>query len=197
MIEKSYANLNNVIYVSMVQMLYQSIANSMMGIMSQITSQNQIWWAGPVTTIILFVFSGLGSLYNGYIGKYKYRYTFFIGSLGYIVYNASAIVFVSIDHSNTMSIVVGTFLVNIVGGLVVSMLYISQFNYISDCSIADDRSMYFGINMGIVQSANIFGNLLSAYTVEPLGQKWYCIAMTILIAALSVMFLFVRRVEKK
>ena len=55
--------------------------------------------------------------------------------------------------------------------------------------------MYFGINLGIVQSANIFGNLLSAYIVEPLGQKKYTIIMTILIFLISLGFLWIKQVK--
>lgn len=35
--EKSYDNLSRVIFMSTIQMLFQSIANSIMGILSQIT----------------------------------------------------------------------------------------------------------------------------------------------------------------
>lgn len=165
MTHKTYSNFKKVLYVSLMQMLYQSIANSIMGIMSQLTEQNNIWWAGPTTTMIIFIFSGVGSFYNKYIGKYKYRYTFLVGSFGYIFYNASAIVFVLNHKANFTLLMIGISVVNVIGGLIMSMFYISQFNYVSECSLADNRSMYFGINMGIVQSANIFGNLLSAYTV--------------------------------
>jgi hypothetical protein len=86
-------------------------------------------------------------------------------------------------------------LLNIIGGLSLSVSYNSQFNYLSDCAIADDNPTYFGIYMGIVQSANILGNLLSAYTVEPLGQKWYCIMMTIIISAIAFCLIFIREVD--
>jgi hypothetical protein len=146
-------------------MLYQSVANSVSGIIAQITDQNEIWWAGPVTTLILFLFSGIGALYNCYIGRMKYRYAMTIGASGYIIYCASAIVFVSVNVKKSIGFIVAASLVNVIGGLILSMFYICQFNYISECSIADNRPMYFGINMGIVQSANIFGSILSAYTV--------------------------------
>lgn len=128
---KTFTNLYNVLYVSAIQMLYQSIANSIMGIMSQLTEQNNIWWAGPTTTIIIFVFSGIGSFYNDYIGKYKYKYTFVVGSLGYIIYCFSAIVFVTIPKVNFTPLMIATSLVNVIGGLIMSVFYISQFNYIS------------------------------------------------------------------
>jgi hypothetical protein len=78
-------------------MLYYSVADSILGIMSQITEQNNIWWAGPVATIAIYLPAGFGSLYNKYIGKFKYRYTFLAGALGHVIHTASAVVFVTVD----------------------------------------------------------------------------------------------------
>lgn len=83
------------------------------------------------------------------------------------------------------------------GGLIVSALYNSQWNYISECSTKDNASMYFGINMGVIQASNIFGNLLSSQIVEVLGQTYYCVVMTVLIGFVSVLFLFVKEVRER
>lgn len=165
MIVARYSNIWKVIFISLIFFGYQSMANSVVGIMSQITYQNNIKWAGPTTTIMLFFFSGIGSLYNSYLKKYKYKYTFYLGSFGYLIYVASAIVFVSISKDKSILIFVGTSLINIIGGMIASMLYNSQWNYISECSTIDNASMYFGINLGVVQASNLFGNLLSSYIV--------------------------------
>lgn len=147
--------------------------------------------------MILFFFSGIGSLYNRYIGKFRYRYIFYLGSFGYVIYAASATVFVSISKERPVYIFVGACLINIIGGLIVSMLYNAQWNYVSKCSTTDNASMYFGINMGLVQASNLFGNLLSSYIVGPLGQKNYCIIMTVLITGVSLLFLLVREVDQR
>ena len=183
------------VYLSVVQMVFQSFSNTVMGIMSQITVQNGIGWAGPLTTAILFFFSGIGALYNSYIDRWKYRTTFFLGSTGYIIYVATAIVFVSHEQKQSIGFVIAASLTNVIGGLILSMFYVSQFNYVSKCAIADDASMYFGLNFGIVQLANIVGNLLSAYTVKPLGQRDYCVMMTGLVSVVCLAFLFVKEVE--
>ena len=196
MVPARYSNIWKVIYISLVFFLYQSIANSVVGIMSQITEQNSLRWAGPVATILLFFFSGSGALYNKYLNKYKYRYTFYFGSFGYVIYVASSLIFVSISSTST-GIVVGTCAVNIIGGLLGSVLYNSQWNYISKCSTTDNASMYFGINMGIIQASNTFGNLLSSYIVQPFGQKAYCGMMMAMIALVSLLFLLVREVDER
>ena len=196
MIIARYSQLWKVIYLSLIFFVYQSVANSVMGIMSQITEQNGIRWAGPVTTMLLYFFSGVGSLYNKYVGKYRYNYTFYVGSFGYVIYVASTIVFTIVSKEKSTLIFVATCLVNIVGGLIVSALYNSQWNYISECSTKDNASMYFGINMGVIQASNIFGNLLSSEIVERLGQTYYCIVMTVLIISVSMLFLLVKEVKQ-
>jgi hypothetical protein len=160
-----YSHLWKVLSISLVFFAYQSIANSVMGIMAQITDQNNIKWAGPVTTMLMYSFSGLGSIYNKYVDKVKYKYTFYIGSFGYVIYVASTIVFTSISKDKSLSIFIGTCLINIIGGLIASVLYNSQWNYLSRCSSIDNASMYFGINMGIIQASNLFGNLFSSYII--------------------------------
>lgn len=129
--ERSYTNLYRVLYMSTIHMLFQSIANSIMGIMSQMTEQNNIWWAGPISTLIMFVFSGLAALYNAYIGKIKYRYTFFLGSTGYTLYCACTIAFVFVNSDSGLTLVVIACLINVISGGILSVLYISQFNYVS------------------------------------------------------------------
>lgn len=43
--------------------------------------------------MILYFFSGVGSLYNKYLNRIRYNYTFYLGSFGYLIYVASTIVF--------------------------------------------------------------------------------------------------------
>jgi hypothetical protein len=56
-----------------------------------------------------------------------------------------------------------------VSGLIISAFYMTQFYYTSVCAHLDKTGMYFGVNMGIAQCANIIGNLLSMYTIDALG----------------------------
>jgi hypothetical protein len=84
---------------------------------------------------MLFLGSGLGALYHKYIGRMHYRFTFFLGSLGYTLFIGLAVVFLKIDFTMIIQvfIIVGSF----VSGVVVSMFYNSQFNYLNVCSEID------------------------------------------------------------
>jgi hypothetical protein len=161
--------LKTVIIVSIVIMIYQGIANSDLGIISQLTHQTDNNWAGPLCTSLLFAGSGLGSLYVKYIGKYQYRYLFFIGSISFTMLVAISIIFLKLGFSLIVEIVI--FLVSFLAGCLCSVFYNAQFNYINILSKIDERSIqYFGINMAFAQSSNIFGNSLSSLLIKPLGQ---------------------------
>lgn len=118
-------------------LIYQGIANSDLGIISQLTHQNGNNWAGPLTTALLFLGSGLGSLYNKYIGRIPFSVCFLIGSLGYIVYIAMGLVFMKLGFSITAEVIifVGSFL----AGIMCSVFYNTQFNYINTLSKIDNK----------------------------------------------------------
>jgi hypothetical protein len=67
-----------------------------MGILSQITHQNNRDWAGPVSTMLLFICSGIGALYNKYVKVFRFGTIMYFASLGYTVYVGSSIVFILI-----------------------------------------------------------------------------------------------------
>lgn len=90
------------IFVSVAILVYQGIANSYLGILSQVTHQNGNNWAGPVSTALLFIGSGLGSTYNKYIGKYPFKFCFFIGSFGYIVFTSLGLLFLKLGFNVTV-----------------------------------------------------------------------------------------------
>lgn len=176
-------------------MFYQAIANTILGIISQFTHQNNNDWAGPYTTALLFIGSGIGCIYNQYIGKYQYKYCFFFGAFGYITFCCLGLIFLKIGFSTGTLILI--FVLSFLAGLLCSIFYNTQFNYINTLAKVDKREVkYFGINMGIVQSCNIIGNLLSAVLITPLGQFYYVLVMDAAILGVSFLFLFFKEPEK-
>jgi hypothetical protein len=150
-------------------MVYQGIANSDLGIISELTHQTNNNWAGPLCTSLFFGGSGLCSLYVSYIGKYQYRYLLFIGSMGYTLMVAICIIF--LKHGFNFIIEITIFAISIIAGCLCSIFYNALFNYINLLSKIDNDSIkYFSINMSFAQSSNIFGNLLSSLLIKPLGQ---------------------------
>lgn len=118
-------------------MIYQGVANSDLGVISQFTHQKNNNWAGPLSTALLFTGSGIGSLYNKYIGKYPYRLCFFFGSFGYTIFIAMGLIFIRVGFSSGVMAMI--FLGSLVGGLIVSVFYNAQFNYINVLSKIDGK----------------------------------------------------------
>jgi hypothetical protein len=128
--------LKSVLYISIAILLFQSISNTELGIVSQFTHQNGNSWAGPLSTSLLFAGSALGSIYNSYIASVSYKIIFFIGSFGYTIFIGLAVIFLKVGFSTSIQIVllVGSF----IAGLIVSAFYNGQFNYINTCSEIDN-----------------------------------------------------------
>jgi hypothetical protein len=167
--KKSYPRLLQMVYFSIVQMLFLGVANSLMSILSQFTHQNNRDWAGPVATMLLFMFSGLGSTYTRYLGRIRFNFVFVLSSMGYVFYVGSSIIFVILKDVKGTGVIIAVLGLSVVSGLIISAFYMTQFYYTSVCAHLDKTGMYFGVNMGIAQCANIIGNLLSMYTIDALG----------------------------
>ena len=181
----------HVLYVSTFLMLYQAIANTDLSIISELTHQHGNNWAGPLSTALLFIGSGVGSLYNRYIGRVPYRHTFFIGSFGYTIFIGMGLVFMKIEFTAgaLVLIEVGSF----VGGLFSSLFYNSQYNYVHTLSVIDRQEVkYFGVSLMLIQGANLIGSLLSSLLIKPLGQFNYVLVMDVGIFVISLFFLAVR-----
>jgi MFS family permease len=96
----------------------------------------------------------------------------------------------SFSVGSLVMILLGSFL----GGLVVSVFYNSQYNYINHLAKIDNEEVrYFGINIGFAQSSNVFGSVLSALFITPLGQFNYVLVMVGIILLISLFFLAVKQ----
>ena len=183
--------LRSIIYLSVIVLLYQGIANTDLSIISQFTHQNGNDWAGPFSTALLFIGSGIGSLFNQYIGKYPYKYLLFVGSFGYTLFIATGLIFMKMYFTaGALTLIcIGSF----IGGLIVSVLYNSQFNYTNTLAKIDGEEVkYFGILGVFTQASNVYGSFLSAMLIGPLGQFHYVIVMDAAIFAISFFFLFLK-----
>jgi hypothetical protein len=119
--------LKPIIYASFTIMIYQGIANSNLGIISQFTHQNGNNWAGPLSTALLFLGSGLASNYNKYIGKYKFKFCFFVGSFGYTLFTSLGLLFLKLGFNTTTEVLI--FVLSFISGATCSIFYNTQFNY--------------------------------------------------------------------
>ena len=183
--------LPSTLFISIVVLLYQGIANSNLSILSQFSHQHGHDWSGPLSTGLLFIGSGTCSLFNSYIGRKPYRCLLFVGSFGYIIFIAMSLISFKLTYSAPAIalIMVGS----LVAGAFSSILYNSEYNY-QNCLAQIDRQevKYFGILLMFTQASFVSGNVLSALLIQPLGQFDYVLVMEVALLLISLLFLLVR-----
>lgn len=119
---KSQKYLRRVILLSILAMLYTAISNANLGIISQFASQNGNHWVGPLSIALLFLGSGTGALYNGYIGRWRYKTILFCGAMGWNVFLAFSVIFLFVGFSNYVIVII------LVGSLLCGVLLSSYYN---------------------------------------------------------------------
>jgi len=184
-----------VIFLSIISMLFTAISNADLGIISQFASQNGNSWIGSLSIAMIFLGSGIGSCYNGYINKWQYKYIIFAGALGWLGYLSFSVAFLFIGFSNYIIAVI--LVGSLICGFIVSVYYNGINNYVNECGKRDNRtSFYFGINICIIQSSNVIGNGISAVLIEPLGQKIYSFVMLGVVMIVVLLFLGLKEFRK-
>jgi hypothetical protein len=184
-----------VVVLSVLAMLYTAISNANLGIISQFASQNGNKWVGPTSIGLVFLGSGTGALYNEYIGKWRYRFILFFGAMGWNIFLAFSVIFLFIGFSELVIVIILTG--SLFCGFLLSIYYNGLNNYVNECGKHDDKvNSYFGLNICIVQCANIVGNALSEVLIKPLGQREYSFVMLGANIALSLFYLFAKEFPK-
>ena len=170
-----------VIYVSLFSFLCQGIANTDMSIISQLTHQHGNSWTPR----------NCSPLYRIRSRQSQQQVLLFVGNFGYMTYILMGLVFMKLSFTagSLTLILIGS----LIGGLIASVFYNSLYNYVNVLSRIDNRELkYFGILQGITQACNVYGNVLSALLIQPLGQFYYVLIMAVLIIFFSLFFLGVR-----
>ena len=156
--------LKRVVIVSLPCLLFTSVSNANLGIISQLAEQNDNHWIGPLSIGLIFLGSGLGAIYNKYIQKHSFAKIIFMGSLGWSIYCTFSVIFLFVGFSTLVKVII--ILGSFVCGLIVSLYYNGIFNYYNECGERDKKTkLYFGIACCINQSANILGGGFSALLI--------------------------------
>jgi len=90
------SHIKRVVAISFLCLAFTAITNANIGIISQFASQNNNSWIGPLSIALIFLGSGVGSLYNRYIHKYRFKAVIFVGALGWDIFIAFSVLFLYI-----------------------------------------------------------------------------------------------------
>ena len=115
--------------VALVGMVFTAVNNSNLGIISQLAAQNDNYWIGPLSLGLIFLGSGLASLYNKYIQKYPFNKIIFVGALGFDAYISLSVLFLFIGFSTWVNFVI--IIGSLACGLVASLFYNGVYNYVN------------------------------------------------------------------
>ncbi|EGR30712.1 major facilitator superfamily protein, putative [Ichthyophthirius multifiliis] len=191
--------LFNVIYSNLVFMLYVSSANAGLGIISQIFDQKEYLNLGNTSLFIIYFISMINSILAPmYIKKLSWNYVFTLGSLGYIFFLCQGILVCSCKtktqyfYCSTPIMYVIIVIGSTICGLLASILYLAQNQYLSENTQDNNKSLYFGIGWSLLQSSYIIGNIYSAFLIQPLGQYNYFILMTAVSGVSAIFFIFIK-----
>jgi hypothetical protein len=122
-------HFKRLIGLSILCLFFTAVSNANLGIISQFASQNHNDWIGSVSIALLFLGSGVGSLYSKYINKYRYNRVIFAGAVGWDIFIAFSVIFLYIGFSDY---VIGIIIVgSLFCGMIVSVYYNGTFNYIN------------------------------------------------------------------
>lgn len=121
--------IKRVLFVALVCLVFVGVNNANLGIVSQLASQNDNEWIGPLSIALIFLGSGTGALYHEYMHKYTYNKIIFIGSLGWDLYVTFSVIFLFIGFESYIIaiIIVGS----MISGLTASTFYNGVFNYVN------------------------------------------------------------------
>lgn len=184
-------HIKRLLVISLLCLCFTAITNPNIGIISQFASQNNNDWIGPLSIALLFLGSGLGSLYNSYVRRYRFSTVIFAGAVGWDIFIAFSVIFLYVGFQDYVVAIIAVG--SLVCGFIVSLYYNGIFNYVNECGKEDGSvEMYFGVNLCFNQSSNIVGNTLSRFLIEPLGQKTYSLVMMGIGIAVSFCFLLLK-----
>jgi hypothetical protein len=121
--------LRRLITISFLAMMFAATSNANLGIIGQFCLQNGNKWVGTLSVGFIFLGSGIGALYNNYIGKYRFRWILFGGAMGWNTYLTFSVLFLFIGFSDLIVIII--LVGSLLCGLANSVYYNSLSNYIN------------------------------------------------------------------
>ncbi|KAM3143005.1 hypothetical protein pb186bvf_004823 [Paramecium bursaria] len=180
-----------IIYVNLIFAVFMSSISSGLNIITQTYEQNNYGSLGYVSVFIIFTFGLVGNIVCvTYVEQLKFSYSFFIHSLGYLLFLTCGIYICGFD-GNAILVWIMTIIASAVSGFCSSGLFITQNSYISHES--KNPELAFGIGWAILQLSVVIGSIYSAFLVEQLGQYNFFICIVVISAVSSMGFLFVKQ----
>ena len=69
----------------------------------------------------------------------------------------------------------------------------SSGTYISDCATERNKGFFFALFWSFYMGSQVFGNLVSAFVLGELDQRYYVLIMTIIATAAATLLFFLKK----
>lgn len=95
-----------------------------------------------------------------------------LGSFCYFIWVLCGLLPVTLERSETVKIIV--YIVMMSSGVVIgfgaSMIWVGQGKYVTECTVPENKGLYFGLFWCIFMSSQVLGNLISAFILKLFSQ---------------------------
>ena len=106
------------------------------------------------------------------ISKLGPRKSIQIGSFWYFVWVVSGLLPVVLESTSTIKIII--YVVMMLSGILIgfgaSLIWVGQGKYITDCSVSENKGLYFGLFWWIYMNSQVIGNWISAFILDIFSQ---------------------------
>ncbi|CAD8099590.1 unnamed protein product [Paramecium primaurelia] len=190
--------LCSLIYMSLVFAIYLSATSTGLNVMTQIFEQKGYDYLGNISIFTIFLFGMIGNFVCIlYIRKLQYRHSFFIHSLGYLLFLISGLLVCHCADKeggmcNSFWIYLITIISSAISGFTSSGLFITQNDYVAQLSKQSKKAgLYYGIAWAVLQISQVIGSLYSAFIIVQIKQFYFYCLMVAVATFGSLSFLFV------
>ncbi|CAD8124192.1 unnamed protein product [Paramecium sonneborni] len=173
--------------MSFVFAIYLSATSTGLNVMTQIFEQKGFNYLGNYSIFTIFLFGMIGNFVCIlYIKKLQYRYSFFIHSLGYLLFLISGLLVCHCANEeegmcNWYWIYLITIISSAISGFTSSGLFITQNDYVAKLSKQSRKAgLYYGIAWAVLQLSQVIGSLYSAFVIVQIKQFYfYCLMVAV------------------
>ena len=202
---KSISNsIKSTIFLGIIFMVLFSAFNTAQNMISQIYSQKlNLPYLGNLTLIVIYISFSVSNFFIAKIlEKFSFKWGMFFASWAYVLFLAVGVLAFSCEGNPENFFCSEFWLVSLnlitaaILGPMACILWVSQIGYISGSCDNNSKSRFFGVFFAFYQLSQLFGSLITAFSLEIFDHFGYFLILLGLGILSSLLFLFLPKVEK-
>lgn len=202
---KSISNsINSTIFLGIIFMVLFSAFNTAQNMISQIYSQKlNLPYLGNLTLLVIYISFSISNFFIAKIlEKFSFKWGMFLSSWAYVLFLAVGVIAFSCERNPenffcsdswliSLNLIAAAFL-----GPMACILWVSQIGYISGSCDNNSKSRFFGVFFAFYQLSQLFGSLITAFSLGIFDHYGYFLILLGLGVLSSLLFLFFTKSRK-